>query len=499
MKLPRNYSNSISFIGTIIAAISLLLIIFFFIITFFFGAGGSYLGLFIYIILPVFLIMGLLLIPIGMWIDIRRTRGDNEILQRKRLIINFNDRGHRNGFLIFLMVTTLFLLLTSVGSYEAFNYTESVEFCSMCHEVMDPEAIAYHNSPHASVSCVECHVGPGADWYVRSKLSGLYQVYSVLFNKYPTPIPTPIHDLRPAKETCLECHWPEKFYAHKLAYEKHYLADSANTEWNINLRMKIGASHSSKGLTEGIHWHINKDIKVEYIASSHDREYIPWVRYVNLVTGDTTIYNDTEDPIDEELLATETPRSMDCMDCHNRPSHEFRTPQDFIDLAIAEGRISTMLPEIKLITMEILYEVYPTKDTAMLVIENRINGFYEENYPVVFAEQKDMIAEAIEGIQTSFKKNMFPEMKATWDAYPDHIGHIEYNGCFRCHSDTHESDQGTVISKDCDLCHTILLQGTKNDYEVAKFDESLEFLHPVDVKDKWKKYVCAECHRYLYE
>src|SRR5512147_2459048 len=105
---------------------------------------------------------------------------------------------------------------------------------------MNPEFTAYRLSPHARVACVDCHVGTGATWYVRSKLSGLRQVYAVLTNSYDRPIPTPITDLRPARETCEECHWPEKFYARQLRNTKHYLTDSANTEWNISLQMKIG-------------------------------------------------------------------------------------------------------------------------------------------------------------------------------------------------------------------------------------------------------------------
>jgi nitrate/TMAO reductase-like tetraheme cytochrome c subunit len=475
------------------------MIVFFFILTWFFDVGGSYLGLFIYIILPVFLIIGLVLIPVGMLIRVRRLKKNKVIEPSQRLIINFNDRKHRNAFVVFLIGTVIFLFLSAIGSYEAFNYTESVEFCGMCHEVMEPEHTAYQNSPHASVSCVECHVGPGADWYVRSKLSGLYQVYSVMFKKYPSPIPTPIHNLRPAKETCLECHWPEKFYAHKLAYEKHFLADSANTEWNIKLRMKIGPSHSSQGLSEGIHWHIDPNIKIEYIAASTDRETIPWVRYINLETGDTLIYHDSEDPIDPALLASEQPRTMDCMDCHNRPSHVFLTPQDFVDEAIAEGKVPSSLPFIKYISMQIFNEFYNSVEEAEEAIKSGITGYYEENFPEILTTRPAEVDLAIQEIFASYRKNIFPKMKASWDVYPDHIGHMEYNGCFRCHNDRHETSTGRVISKDCNLCHTILLQGTNENLQVASLNDSLEFLHPVYIKNKEKTAMCADCHRYLYQ
>ena len=499
MKLPSSLQNFTSLTGAVIAGFNFILIIFFFIIIFFFDVGGSYVGIFVYMVLPIFLIGGLILIPIGALINIRKNKKTDDRFKDRRLIINFNDKRHRNAFLIFLISTTIFLILSSVGSYEAFHYSESVEFCGICHSVMDPEHIAHENSSHANVSCVECHVGPGADWYVRSKLSGMYQVYSVLFKKYPTPIPTPISDLRPASETCLECHWPEKFYPHKLEYEKHFLTDENNSEWNINLRMKIASTHSSQGQSEGIHWHINKNVKIEYISSSSDREVIPWVRYINLKTGDTTIYNDMEEPIEEELLASATPRTMDCMDCHNRPSHNFETPQGFVDKAMANGEIPVELPNIKLLAMQIFVTPFEHKDSALMFIEDSVNSYYAIEYPDVYANNKELIDRAIVGLKDGFSKNIYPEMKASWDSYPDHIGHLVYNGCFRCHNGNHESESGKVISRDCNLCHTILLQGFKDSLQVAKFDSSLEFQHPVNIKKRWKRSTCADCHRNLYE
>jgi hypothetical protein len=498
MKLPGAYSNAVSLVGTFLAGVSLLLIIFFFVLTSFYDVGGAYMGILVFIILPVFLVFGLILIPIGMIITIRKMRKDYQHLSKKKMVINFNDPRHRNAFAIFVSISVLFLFLTAIGSYEAFHYTESVEFCGLCHEVMEPEHTAYQNSPHANVTCVECHVGPGADWYVKSKLSGMYQVYSVLLKKYPSPIPTPIHNLRPAGETCLECHWPDKFYPHKLDYQKHYLADSASTEWNIHLRMKIGSDHQSKGMTEGIHWHIHENTKVEYIAGDPARLNIPWVRYINLATGDTVIYMDSESPIDEASVASAEIRTMDCMDCHNRPSHNFDTPQDFIDKAIARGDIPHSLPEIKKVSMDILSGFYENRVEAQAAMETGVKDFYAENYPELVASQSHLIEKAIAGMKAAYSKNIFPEMKAHWDNYPDHIGHIEYDGCFRCHNSTHVSATGKTISKDCNLCHTILLQGTVDKYQVAEFDKSLEFQHPVDVGTDWYDYKCSECHRYLY-
>ena len=499
MQLPRSYYNITSFVGTLISGISLLLIIFLFLVSVLLDQGSSYLGLFIYILLPGFLILGLILIPIGMLIQHRKNKKGEGDKAPAMLKLDLNDPTHRNGFYIFIVGTVILLLLSGIGSYEAYHYTESVEFCgTMCHKVMNPEYTTFQNSPHARVACVECHVGSGASWYVKSKLSGLYQVYSVIFNKYPRPIPTPVTSLRPARETCEECHWPQKFYSPRFTYEKHYLSDTVNTEWNIQLKMKISASHKAEGLAEGIHWHINPDVKIEYFASSPDRENIPLVRKINLVTGDTTVFVDSNDPVDADTINTSELRVMDCMDCHNRPSHNYDIPSNFIDEGIASGEIPVELPNIKLEAMEMLKVSYPTTDTALMMIEQGIKSYYAENFPEISAEKSDEIDQAIKGIKAGYINNIFPEMKASWDVYPDHIGHKVYNGCFRCHNDTHESKTGEVISKDCNTCHSILLQGTPGNLEVAPFNEELEFIHPVDIGGAEKEVLCTECHRYLY-
>jgi len=499
MKLPDSFYNPVSLTGSILAGISLFLIVFSLVAMALFDFGSSYIGLFIFIILPVFLIIGLILIPIGM----RRRSRKQKILDSNKLSrgikIDLNNKSHWNAVVLFVIVTLIFLFLTGIGSYEAFHYTESNEFCGMlCHRVMKPEYTAYQESSHSRVACVECHVGPGADWFVRSKLSGLYQVYAVLTNNYPQPIPAPVKNLRPARETCERCHWPNKFYSFRLHSEKHYLADQNNTEWNVLLKMRTGPDHSAKGLSEGIHWHINPDIRVEYISSSGDREHLPWVRYVNLASGDTIIYEDIDESLDQQAKDSLEMRLMDCIDCHNRPSHDYLPPQEFTDLLIASGDIPSMLPEIKVLAMELYNSSYASYDTAMQAIEKRIPAFYDEYYPDMAESSQDIIKSAVEGLKKGFTRNIFPEMKASWDVYPNHIGHVEFRGCARCHNGNHRSNDGKVISRDCNLCHSIQAQGKPDSLQVALSNQSLEFIHPVDIGEVWKEYACTECHRYLY-
>ncbi|MBN1302414.1 MAG: NapC/NirT family cytochrome c [Melioribacteraceae bacterium] len=491
MKLPHSVYNWISLIGTTIAIISFFMIIFLFFVSVFIEHGGTYLGLIVYIILPAFLIFGLLLIPIGMYFKVRREKR-GKATESTWPLINLNEVRQRNAVFVFAIGTTIFLFASAIGSYEAFHFTESNEFCGeICHAVMKPEYTAYQKSPHARVSCVDCHVGEGADWYVRSKMSGLYQVYAVTANVYPKPIPTPIKNLRPARETCERCHWPEKFYAHKLRHERHYLPDENNTEWDIYLTMRIGASQSALGLQEGIHWHINPDVKIEYVSLDDKREEIPWVRYTNLKTGDQVVFEDQNSPLDKDKLDTMIVRTMDCMDCHNRPSHNYKPPAFFINNGLTAGTIPKELPEIKSVAIDIVGEEYESTQEAMEAINKGIQEFYSDNYPDT---DEKLILRAIEGLQREFSNNIFPEMKVRWDAYPNHIGHVEFNGCFRCHDNNHISHDEQVITQDCNSCHFITAQGTPGNLEYAVANGSLEFRHPENIDEVWKESLCTDCH-----
>ncbi|MCF8240106.1 MAG: NapC/NirT family cytochrome c [Melioribacteraceae bacterium] len=495
IKLPHSTQNWLSIGGATIAIISFFMIVFLFVVSAFLDRGSSYLGLITYILLPAILVAGLILIPVGMLLKKRRIKEPEETHDLKWPRIDFNDQRHRNAFVIFSVGTTIFLFLSAVGSYEAFHFTESDEFCgTICHTVMKPEYTAYQNSPHSRVGCVECHVGSGADWYVKSKLSGLYQVYSVLAEAYPKPISTPIENLRPARETCEQCHWPEKFYDRKVRSMKHYLSDEQNTEWKIDLVLKIGGEHSAKGLEEGVHWHINKDVKIEYKARDHKRLDIPWVKYTDLASGETYIYEDEDDPLDEMEMDSLEVRTMDCMDCHNRPSHNYNPPAFFVNNAIAGGTIPKQLPEIKMLSMEICAETFTSTDSAMMYIENTIKEYYADYYPEITDTNSALIDQAVKGLQEEYSKNIFPEMNVKWDEYPNHIGHVEFDGCFRCHDDLHTTEEGKYIQKDCNQCHFIVGQGTPDSLQYASLDDYLEFQHPTDIDGVWQEFLCTDCH-----
>ncbi len=500
MKLPPSSKNWLTIIGSIIAGINLALIILLFIISTIFDKGNTNLGLFIYIILPVFLILGLLLIPVGMIRERKRVRRIGVKEEARFPRIDLNDPRHRNAFIIFTITTIIVLFLSTLGSFQAFHITESVEFCgTLCHQVMEPEHTAYQNSPHANVACVECHVGSGASWYVKSKLSGLHQVYAVLTKSYPRPIETPLHDLRPARETCEKCHWPQKFYARTLWTNKYFLADSLNTEWNIMLQMKTGPEYSGVGMVEGIHWHINPAVNIEYISENDKRENITYVKYSNKTSGVVKIYRNDSNPISDSLLSVSTSRTMDCIDCHNRPSHNYNSPTVYFDKAMMTGAISKNIPFFKKAAMGILKESFSDKDTALIKIKNSITGFYKSGYNDYYSTNKDLIDNSVSAVQKAFIENTFPKIHVTYDHYPEHIGHLESDGCFRCHNDTFKAADGSKISRDCNLCHSIVGQGKQGMMEYTNIRENLEFKHPINIGTAWKEANCSECHRNLYE
>ena len=499
MKISKSLYNWLSITGIILVVNSLLLMFIVLILSLLSRDTNTYLGVYLYIVLPAFFILGLILIPIGMLIAFRRKYEEIDPTLRWP-VLNMNIRKQRNNVIRISLITFILLMVSAVGSYQAFHYTESVDFCGrLCHKVMNPEYTTYQHSPHARVTCVECHVGQGASWYVKSKLSGMYQVYATVLNKYPKPITTPIANLRPARETCERCHWPQKFYSRNLRIQQGYLTNKQNTEWNISMVMKIGPQQSALGLTEGIHWHINQNFRIEYIASTKDRETIPWVRYTNLKTGEVRVFEDEENKLSGKAIDSLPKRVMDCMDCHNRPSHLYRSAPFYVDNAMVAGTVPKDIPYIKKAAMEALKNPFTNEDTAMMQIRDIILKFYSDSLGDILKSRRKDIDKAIAAIQEAYSNNTFPTMKIEASSYLNHIGHLESNGCFRCHSDKHKSADNKVISKDCDLCHNIVAQGPTGNIAYSPFDKSMTFIHPVNVKDNWKTYFCTECHRKLYE
>jgi hypothetical protein len=490
-RLPATYYNAISLAGAGLAALSLALILFLFALEKFGNRESSpYVGIIAFVILPVFLIIGLALGAIGVLRQQRRRRmglGHTEKLPR----IDFNDPTHLRGAVMVGGGFLVFLALSAFGSYQAYEYTESDQFCgTTCHTVMKPEYTAFNNSPHQRVGCVKCHIGTGAEWYVRSKLSGAYQVYSVLFHKYSRPIETPIRNLRPSRDTCEQCHWPEHFSGEKLVSFDYYGREEGNTHWSLKLAMKIGSGGEGGAKAHGIHWHTANE--VTYVANDARRLDIPWVKFVGK-DGTEKVYRSTESSLSDADIAAKEHRRMDCIDCHNRPTHHYNPPSRVVNRDIANGLIAQDLPGVKNLLVDLMQAEYQTEDEALKAIADGTHKFYAEQHPDVASARAADIEQAIARAQLLFKTNIFPEMRVSWRDFPDHIGHLTTPGCFRCHDGKHETAEGEVLPHDCNLCHTILAQVRKTGEEVVSLN-SVEYVHPEDIGDDWKTTNCNECH-----
>jgi nitrate/TMAO reductase-like tetraheme cytochrome c subunit len=492
-RFPDVVYNPVSLAGAVIASVSFATIVFLTLVDMLQEHPPAYIGIITYVVLPVPLIIGLVLIAVGVWRE-RRRRRMGMPASRMSLTLDLNIPHHRTTLTFFSTMTIILFLFTAYGSYRAFEWTESTEFCgTTCHSVMEPEFTAYQHSPHARVKCVDCHVGSGAGWYVRSKLSGAYQVYAVAVNNYPRPIPTPIQNLRPAQETCEQCHWPSHFAGEKKYVNTYFKSDEENTRWTIALLMKTGGGSTDRGPTSGIHWHMNIANEVTYAAADSQRQVIPWVRMRNKETGEVTEYFSTEDDVSEEELAKLPKNTMDCIDCHNRPSHIYRPPVRIVDQSMALGRISTDLPNVRATSIGALVQEYSSTPAAMDSIPLLMREYYRDNYPSVAEEKEELIRLASEELKLQYSRNFFPRMKVSWKAYPNNVDHMTSMGCFRCHGGKHVSPDGRTISSDCNTCHTILYQGS-DPVPTTLSITGLEFEHPEDIGDIWKDVPCNQCH-----
>ncbi|MBK9097903.1 MAG: NapC/NirT family cytochrome c [bacterium] len=489
---PPIVYNPVTLVGAAIAAVSFGLIIFLFILEFFSGESNPYLGIITFIVLPSILIIGLLLIAYGIFRERRRIKRGIE-RSGKFIVIDLNDIKQRRVVATFTIGTLLLLLFSAFGSYKAFEYSESDEFCGkICHEVMEPEYTAYLSSPHARVGCVGCHIGSGANWFVKSKISGAYQVYSVLFNKYSKPIPTPVKELRPAEGTCEQCHSPGHFFSEIKYKSDYFLYDEANTKSTIAMLLKIGGGNSELGRAEGIHWHMNISNRIEYIHLDEKRNTIPWVKQIKS-NGEEIIYKSTEIEFNEKEVPEENHRVMDCIDCHNRPSHIFNPADKSVNLSLSLDRIDKSLPYIKSIAVDVLETGYSSKEIALDSIKIFITDFYRFNYPDIFKEKSFEIEQSIKEVQKIYNRNYFPQMNVGWRAFPNHISHLYDTGCFRCHDNKHVSEDGKVIRKDCNICHTIISQVTPDGKENVSLT-GIDFIHPVQIEEFIIEQECVTCH-----
>ncbi|MCL4538986.1 MAG: NapC/NirT family cytochrome c [Bacteroidetes bacterium] len=490
-KLPDLFYNPISMAGAAAALVTFITILTLMVIDALWNSLPPYFGLVTYILLPSVLILGLIIVPVGALVERKHWREAEKAGIPPLPRIDLNDGRQRRAFFLFSTGALLLMVFSAIGGYKAFEFTESPTFCGkICHRVMKPEFTTYEHSPHARIACVECHVGPGASWYVKSKLSGAYQVYAVLFNKFPRPIPVPISNLRPARETCEQCHWPQAFVGERRVTKAFFLEDSANTRWDIDMLIRIGKSTSGEPYRAPVHWHVTHT--VQFLATDSTSQNIPWVKVVE-ANGKSETFTTSNNPFTPDSVKQMNVKTMDCMDCHNRPTHIILTPGDAINQALATGAIDTTIPWIKQTAVNALIPRYTNTKDALDSIAIAINSFYKDKYPAFATEKSAEINQAIASVQGIYRNNFFPYMHVDWRAYANNIGHMNSLGCFRCHDGNHKAADGKVIPSGCNTCHVILDQGEKPEANVNL--QGVAFQHPpAGIGDSWQGGVCTDCH-----
>jgi nitrate/TMAO reductase-like tetraheme cytochrome c subunit len=476
-KLIRNW---VSLAGALIAAGSFFSFLLLLTLDLLSAHGNPYMGILAYVVAPGFLFFGIALVFLGYWLHFRQERLAKPDAPSVSLTIDLSRPRDRKILGFFVGASLVFLFMTAIGSYQTYNYTESVQFCGQaCHVPMEPEFVTSRHSAHARVDCVACHVGSGAGAYLKAKISGTRQLYHVLMNDFPRPIVMNATKLRPSRDTCEQCHWPQKFTGGLERTFQHYLSDEKNTPFSVRLLLNVGGGDPHRGPVDGIHWHTNPANKVEYIATDDQQRNIPWIRQTD-AKGVVTEYRNPDFKGD---LSKFPLHKMDCIDCHNRPSHNFLAPNEAVDKALASGRIDPLIPWVKAKVVAALAAPYATREEAFQKIDSSLRAAYP-NDPKVGA--------VITETQSIYKDNFFPEMKADWRSYPNHLSHKNWDGCFRCHDGKHKSSDGksSIKGDDCKACHLILAQGS--DAEMTKLDANgYDFIH---IDAPYSDFSCTDCH-----
>ncbi len=444
--LPSATRNPISLIGAAITTAMAVV----FLVLLALEMGGQlrnpYLGLLLFVAVPAVFLFGLILIPIGAWRHRRRVLAGRAAPDWP--VIDMRLPRTRTVIFAVALLTFVNLVIVSLAAYGTVHHMESAEFCgTTCHTTMEPEWKAYQVSPHAKVACVNCHVGPGAEALVESKITGTRQLWQLFTNNVPTPVPAPVRNMRPARETCQVCHWAEKVHGDTLKVIREYADDDANTETVTTLQLHVGGGHAAAGAGSGIHWHMNIDNQIEFISTDSQRQTIPWVK---LTDRNGTVREYAVDGVTPEQLAQGERRTMDCIDCHNRPAHTFEpAPERAVDNAIAGGSVPRTLPFARREAVAAVKDSYGSRDDARRGIDARLRKAFASH------ASDPALPRLIAGVQEIYERNVFPAMKVSWGTYPNNIGHVFFNGCFRCHDDNHKSKDGSVIKQDCESCHAM--------------------------------------------
>jgi hypothetical protein len=454
--------NGFTMIGSLLMAVSFAVLLMAMGADFISPISNNYALTILFAFLPAIFLFGFALHVFGI-IKYRRRKTDEVGVITQSLGNVLSDARSRKIIFFSAFAFIVSLLILSAAGHRALIYSESREFCgTLCHQVMGPEYTTYLDSPHSQVSCVECHIGEGMSSFVRAKIDGIPMIWEALHDSYPRPVPSPVHTLRPSRDTCEKCHWPSKFHGNKLSLFTHFGEDIDNTAYNTVMVQNVGGQDPKTGEYHGIHWHVSSNVQIYYEALDDKREKIGKVTYKS---GDKIIREyKLADSDDSKVHET---RLMECVDCHNRPSHIFgEKPAFSVDKAMVTGVIDASIPYAKKAATAVITDTNVSRDHAEATFKTRLSAYYAAEHADISISEAQLSTLAA-GVAKLFLRNIFPENNVVWDTHPSHLGHRggdnDERGCFRCHDDKHTSDDGKVISQDCDLCHNLLAEDEKLD------------------------------------
>jgi nitrate/TMAO reductase-like tetraheme cytochrome c subunit len=389
-----------------------------------------------------------------------------------------------------LGVLTLLLLTAGIASWE---YSNSPEFCGTACHTMPPQDTAYKESPHANVTCEECHIGRTSFFNQMSrKTQGLHELYYMTFSLYEYPIRAKA--LRPARDTCETCHQPETFSDDSLRILARYKNDENNTREDIYLVMKTGGGAKREGLGRGIHWHIVNT--VEYYATDQLDQNIPYVRVHN-DDGTVTEYVDVESGFDPSTLDESRLKPMDCITCHNRITHEFTIPTNSVDVAMSRGVIDSGIPFIHQKAVEALYAKYESREEAFAVFDELGESYRSTDY---YAGNEEKVASAVQALKDIYDRTVFHEQEVDWASHPNNLGHVNSPGCFRCHDGKHLNAENEAVRLECNVCHSIPVVAGPDDFltsiEISRGPEPESHLNPnwISLHNEAFGPSCSACH-----
>jgi hypothetical protein len=409
--------------------------------------NNPYAGLVVFLAIPAVFVVGLLLIPLGMWLERKQLRRDPNAVAEWP-VLDFRRPEMRRNALLISALTAVNIVIVLLGGYGGLHWMESPGFCGqVCHTPMQPQFDAWQAATHARIACVACHIGEGPAAFVHAKLAGVRQLAHVVTNSYPRPVP-PGTDLPPGAQarTCTNCHQPGRAAGDRVKVLREYAEDEKNTETLTVLQMHVNAASPSG---RAIHWHADPANRVEFVATGPDRQTIPYVKVTD-ARGQVKEYVAPDTP--EEVIRTGNRRLMECGDCHNAVGHPIApTAEKAIDQAIAAAGVSRDLPFVRREGLTLLKAAYPSHEVASSAIDQGLRSFYASQGG---APDDQTVARTVAALQDLYRRNVFPTMRVTWGTYPNNGGHFTSNGCFRCHDESHTATDGSTISADCGLCHT---------------------------------------------